>query len=216
MDRSLLQIVAAAIGVLAIAVSAIIFWLGEKGKEREVQAELVSKVILLSPTFRTREHLRILYKDREVFNFAIVQILIRNSGAQSIRSSDIEEEIEIELEGFQEIVSSEIVEKYPKHLPIDVEPTKNGAKISKTLLNSGDRFVVEIGGILNIGDEPSVIAVNGRIAGVDEIVFIDKLIDKEVKNKMESYLILSMSIAGMIMSILLFTELKLRLARKQD
>lgn len=108
------QITGATLALIAILVTVAIFWIAESKKEKDLEATILSTTALLNPGVESaRRNIKVLYNDREIENFSIIQVRIQNSGAQPIRTSDIEKEIEIELENVAEIVSADVIAQQP-------------------------------------------------------------------------------------------------------
>lgn len=175
MNDRLWQIIGAGSAVIAILISLVTFYWGQKENERALSAQVLSNSTLLNQDItKADKDLRLVYKDKEIPNIAISQIRISNSGRQPIRTLDIEVPISFNL-GNSEIISSKVVSSNPQGLPIDIVNEKKAITVSKILLNPGDEFTVEIVAVPQSPTQPIVTGVSGRIAGIKTISFTDSL-----------------------------------------
>lgn len=166
------QLVSAVAAIAGIIIAVTIFFATQRGGVKQLQAVVLSKTTLLNPEVGSaRQNLRIIYQDKEVTDVSIIQIRIRNSGRQPIRSQEMEQPITIILGGIEEIISADIVSSQPPELSLTTSLRDDSIELSKTLLNPDDQFIVEIASIPQPNVESSVEKVTGRIAGVKQIDF---------------------------------------------
>lgn len=166
------QIISAAAAIGGIIIAVIIFFATRRGRVKQLQAVVLSKTTLLNPEVRSaRQNLRITYQDTEVSDVSIIQIRIRNSGSQPIRSQDIDQPITIISEGVEEIISADILSPRPPELSVTPSLVGNLIQLNTGLLNPDDEFIVEIASVPQSHKESSVKIVTARIAGVKQIDF---------------------------------------------
>ena len=165
------QIVAATAAVIAVLFAVVTFFLSQRANNKALTVEVISNSTLLNVELsKATKDLRLIYKDRDIPNLTISQIRISNTGRQPIRSDDIEVPICINLESI-EIISSKILLSNPSALAITTVNSAQSVLLSKSLLNPGDEFTVEIVSIPVKSSGPVVSGVSGRIVGVKEINF---------------------------------------------
>jgi len=161
------------LGITAIAVTLITFlttWVIPRG--RQLQAVILSKTTLLdSDAGGPPANLRLIYRDREVSNISTIEIRIKNSGGQPIRSEDIDEPIRIILQKTEEIISADIVSSQPQDLPVRTSLVNNSVELTRTLLNPDDQFIVRVTAVPRPNMQSLVQNVTGRIVGVRQIDF---------------------------------------------
>lgn len=173
MNDKLWQIIGGVAAIVAILVSLLTFYLGQRTSEKALSALVVSTSMLLNTDItKTAKDLRLIYGGKEVPNIAISQVRITNSGRQPIRSEDIELPISV---GFYstEIISSKVISSTPPGLPITTEINGSSVNILRTLLNPGDEFTVEVVAVPQNLGKSIVTGVSGRIAGIKTIAFTD-------------------------------------------
>jgi hypothetical protein len=171
-SNRLWPVISALAALVAVFVTVVIFFVGQRGRAKQLEAVVLSKTTLLNPDIGSaRSKLRVIYQDKEVRNVSIIQVRLRNSGAQPIRSVDIEEPIQINLKGIEKLISAEIVHAEPPELTIKPSLLVNSVILNKSLLNPDDQFTLEIASVPASGMESSVHGVGGRIAGVKKIDF---------------------------------------------
>lgn len=173
------QIVSAIAAVFAVGVTVVLFVISQQEGAKGLEATILSKTSLLNPDAgNTWTNFEILYNGERVDNISIIKVQIKNSGSQTIRSTDFESPIEIYLEGVQKIISADVIEKNPENLPLSVFHSDESVTIPGILMNEDDYFVVEIGSILSAQKNADIKEIRTRVAGIKEIV-IEKQIPVE-------------------------------------
>jgi hypothetical protein len=158
--------------IVTVALAVYGFYFTHHEASKGIEATVISRSQLLNPEVLEKpSELHLLYKNHEVFDIGILQIRIRNSGAQPIAKVDIEEPITIEIEGATEIISAPVVATRPPNLPIEATISGTKVELSKTLLNPDDALTVEIDAITSEGSKLDISQVSARVAGVRDIVF---------------------------------------------
>lgn len=192
-----------ALGVIVILG---IFWAERKAQTKRLEAVVISETRLLNPDIaKARRNLRILYGEKEVYDLSIMQIRIKNSGNQPIKSEDIEEPITILIEGVSEIVWAEVVSTDPPELVVSVENKGDCVEVSRTLLNPEDQFIVEVVSVPIEKSQPRLSNVKGRIAGIKRIDVQYSL--RKAEERKAKFLISGLAImiaAGLVVSISAF------------
>jgi len=168
------QAISAILTVVAIYVSIILavfsFYSTRHEASKAIEATVISRSQLLNPEVHTKpSDLHLLFKNHEIFDIGILQIRVRNSGAQPIQKADIEGPITIAVEGATEIISAPVVQKYPPTLPIETTISGTKVELTKTLLNPDDAVTVEIDAITAEGGKLDISEVSGHVAGVQKI-----------------------------------------------
>ena len=182
-----------ALGVIVILG---IFWAERKAQIKQLEAVVTSETRLLNPDVaKARRNLRLLYGEKEVYDLSIMQIRIKNSGNQPIKSEDIEEPITIIIEGVSEIVWAEVVSTDPPELVVSAENKGDCVEVSRTLLNPEDQFIVEVVSVPLEKSQPRLANVKGRIAGIKRIDVLYSL-RKAEKGKLSFFLILLSHLLG--------------------
>jgi hypothetical protein len=167
----------AALGAIASVVAVILTVYGFYFTHHEATKELEGTVLARSQILNSELHqrpndVRLLYKNREISNASIFQVRLRNSGAQPIAATEIEQPIQINLIGATDIISATVISQRPPDLPVTAEARSPASVIlSKTLLNPDDTFIVEIVTISSPSIPTDISGISGRIAGVRSIVF---------------------------------------------
>jgi hypothetical protein len=162
-------------GVVAVATLAVGiygFYFTHHEASKGIEATLISRSQLLNPETRKKlSDLGLLNKEHDIPDIGILQIRLRNSGAQPITKADIEEPITFPILGAKEIISAPIVQTRPPGLPIQATISGSNVELNKTLLNPDDSFTVEVDAIAAAGAKLDISNVAGRVAGVQTIVF---------------------------------------------
>lgn len=115
--------------------------------------------------------LKFKYNNKIIDSGSIVSILIENKSKNPIRSKDFEEPISIVFNNVK-VLDSSVKEAVPSNIRINLSNIGDTIKIQPTLLNSKDKFVIDIltDGVF------TKLSVTGRIAGVSSI---DELKEKD-------------------------------------
>ncbi len=111
------------------------------------------------------------YEGQSVENISILQIQFTSSGNKAIREEDIKEEISILLSGTNKIISTSIINVVPQNLSLKASIYGCSVQLSKTLMNSGDKFIVEIIATSQKNKPPFIKEINGRIEGISKIEY---------------------------------------------
>jgi hypothetical protein len=105
--------------LVPVIIAAYGFYFTHHEASKGIEAIVISRSQLLNPkVYKKPTDLHLLFKNHEIFDIGILQIRIRNSGAQPIAKADIEEPISIAVEGATEIISAPVVAAYPSNLPV--------------------------------------------------------------------------------------------------
>jgi hypothetical protein len=178
-----IELVGSVAAVVAILVSIILavynLYFVHHEASKAIEATVISRSQLLNPEVHKKpSDLHLVYKNHEIFDLGILQIRIRNSGAQPIAKADIEEPLIISVEGATEIISAPIVHTQPANLPIATTISGTKVELNKSLLNPDDAFTVEIDALTADGGKLDISGVSERIAGVQNVVFQKSLPEK--------------------------------------
>ena len=170
-----LQIIAWVFGILGSVATVCLFisrFSGPKGKR--LDAVIMSRASLLNPAAKTGvDTLRLTLGGRDLGNPQVMQVRFKNVGAEPIRSSDIEEPIQLKVQGQGSVVSANVIAAFPGDLsPLPQLLPGNGLRFGRCLLNPGDSFVASI---IYVPQQWETLAaqvpleVSGRIAGIGSI-----------------------------------------------
>lgn len=147
------------VGIPAIFVTVWIYW--KQTSTKKLTAKIVSRPILNIKYEEIKKELKISYKDNLFDSIFLTSIHFENKGNAPIKKDDFEGNIIIEnSDKSSEIISSNISYKYPENINIRLGESKfEQIEIMPGLLNSGDRFTVDI-----LSDQELKVLVNSRIA----------------------------------------------------
>lgn len=160
---------------ITVIVALIGYMINRRLEKKELTVELLSTSMILNYDIpSSASELRFTYQDRDIPNLAISTVRVRNSGKKEIRSNDFEALLTIDLKD-NEIISSKIISKNPEDLSVSTQNRNSSVIISKTLLNDGDEFTIEIISIPIKSENITVSSVEGRIAGIKKINYRESL-----------------------------------------
>ncbi len=183
--ENLWQIVGSVAALLGVIVTVSIFYLTQRGEARQIGAILIGTTKLLNfEVGKAASDLHLTYNNRQINNVLITRVRIKNSGRHAIKSSDIEDPIHIQFKDVEEIISSSVVNPIPSNLKITTKIDKDKVVLEKTLINSGDEFVVEITSIPQENYQASVVDVSGRIAGIKQVNFQAEESERRFSNEL--------------------------------
>jgi hypothetical protein len=161
-------------GVVAVIIAVWLFLIGRSDQSKKLEVELIARSTLVDENMpRAKPQIEVLYAGRKIPNYVILQIRIKNSGGQPIRSSDYEEHVRLKFDNIAEILSIEQILSRPKELQIT--PSIEGRSsivLPMVLLNQTDWYMLEIGVAAESGKKPTIVPT-GRIVGVKQIVFTE-------------------------------------------
>ena len=167
---SIWQFYGAIIGILALIVAIVIFFLQKKDKKISYAIEQKTKIVSFSDEVEDR--LEIFYKGNRVKEVMLLVIKIENCGNVPIKAGDFSSDIIIKLNKDAKILQSKILNQNPENLNILTEQNDSTLNIKPLLLNQKDSFRINL--IVNNYRE---VFIDGRIVGIKKIELTKKKID---------------------------------------
>jgi hypothetical protein len=118
----------------------------------------------------------VLYKGQPIHNLSIVTVKLENDGNQAIREADYAKPITFIFPAGSNVVNAAVTDSNPPNVGITVQANHNTATVSQSLLNSGDRVIIE----LMVADLPSdaggvPFALDARIVDIKSVVPISAI-----------------------------------------
>ena len=157
------QFVGAVLGIFAIIVSIVLFFV--QRKKKTLSYEILSKTPVLSATEEIAGQLQILFQGKVVQKVYLLVIRLSNTGNVPIASSDYERPILIRFGEGARILTAEVSESDPKNLNAKVDIHDQGVLVKPVLLNSGDSITIKS----LVSDYSGQLDIDGRIIGVKNI-----------------------------------------------
>jgi hypothetical protein len=162
------QFVGVLITILTILVT---IWIYKRQKnQKSLSYEILSESLLLRVEDELKGKVKILYEDKPVQKVHLIVLKTINSGNIPILTSDYETPITYTCGEDSQILSSEIIEKYPKDLTEIFSINEKYVQIQPKLMNSGDFFIMNL--LVSKYEKP--LKITGRIVGVKEIKAVEK------------------------------------------
>jgi hypothetical protein len=169
--KSVAPIIAIAIGIPALIIAVLNFYVGNWWRLRKSLAyEIVTFTAIVGIKDKVKDRVQILFDGKEIPNAQLYEIKIINDGKQQIVMSDFEKPLEILFDSDAEIFSAEVAEIEPNDLSLDYKIEKNKIIVEPLLLNGQDAFSIK--GIVNA--KVKDVICNARIAGVKKVKFRDE------------------------------------------
>jgi hypothetical protein len=156
------------LGLAAIIVAIILFLLGKKKKR--LAYYIVSNTQLVGIENSIQDKIKILYDEKQVTNVHLISIKFINSGNEPISVDDFDKPISIRYDSNVNVLTHEILEKYPKNLDAVTRVKEEVIEVEPLLLNIKDEFTVNILASNFDGD----IDISARIRGVKELEIYNK------------------------------------------
>ena len=156
------------LGLAAIIVAIILFLLGKKKKR--LAYYIVSNTQLVGIENSIQDKIKILYDEKQVTNVHLISIKFINSGNEPISVDDFDKPISIRYDSNVNVLTHEILEKYPKNLDAVTRGKEEVIEVEPLLLNIKDEFTVNILASNFDGD----IDISARIRGVKELEIYNK------------------------------------------
>lgn len=176
------QFIGAALGLIAIIVSVILYLRGRSRKA--LMYELDCNSLVTEPE-EAQGHIEIRFGTQQVRNVHLLLVKIVNSGNQPIRSNDFEGHLILSVDEPARILTAEVVATDPDSLPKELLCSEDGESkcrylpperalatelrelpLARTLLNGGDSFTIKM---LLSEYAPGGFHLKGRVVGVKEI-----------------------------------------------
>ena len=161
-----------------------------------------------------KNELKISYKEKELENLYSILIEFQNSGNSPIRSGDFESDLSLNFGSTAKVVSASISKTIPDEIPISLNFNDSIISIKPTLLNSQDKFILQI---FTTG-ESKLPTIQSRIAGINKIV---ENPDIKVEYKKDNFIIwldgvtgcLLIILSAMFVSFIFFDSLTIKFSR---
>lgn len=177
------QFVGAAVGIIALSVSVVLYWLQRWRKA--LTYDIISSISLTGRVEEWGEYLQIVFGGQQVRQVYLLLVKFTNSGNQPIRSDDYERPLNLSVEAPARVLTAQVAETNPSKLRPDLLPDGAGGWCSEippelaldsemrtlllrsVLLNPGDSFTIKM---LVSRFRPRRLKIDGRIVGVKDIV----------------------------------------------
>lgn len=169
--------------LIAIIVPIAIYLISED--EKELSYEILGQYQLINSEL-TNDEVEIKYLGNIVNNLELTSFRITNSGYIPITLNDYEREIKVLFSPNASIYSVKKGPSYPDNLNPIIINEGDYVAISPLLLNPGDNFVVEV----ILSEYKPTFEVDGRIAGIREIIEKSTLNDQELDDKSMNILLM--------------------------
>lgn len=166
---SVWQFIGAFMALVAILVSLFIFF--KQSQRKRVSYDVLADIPLLTIKEENALGLQISFRDEAVSKPCLFFLRIHNTGSAPITYDDYEQSIQLTFGENCRVLAAELVDSYPKKLPIEISHTDTIVSFSRSLLNVGDSYTCRILG----SNLPDKYEISGRIAGVS---CIERLVDK--------------------------------------
>jgi hypothetical protein len=141
------------------------FWVFRRQTQKKKLSYLIlTNEELLKYSDDLKDKIEVKYENRIINKLYLTVIRITNDGNTPIMKGDFEGNLSIDL-GFKPI-SAEISSRKPKDINANLEKVSSKIEITPCLLNQNDYFSIKILSDKKIEN----FSVNGRIAGINEIV----------------------------------------------
>jgi hypothetical protein len=157
------QFVGAALAVIAIVVSIILFFVQRRRKA--LTYEIVSHTSVLSVAEEVAGKLQILFQGEPVRKVHLLVLRLTNTGSIPITSGDYEREVRFSFSGDTKILTTEVSETSPDNLGASVVVDDRTITLKPVLLNSGDSITIKS----LVSQSSDDVIVDGRIVGVRQI-----------------------------------------------
>lgn len=154
------QFIGSVLGLTTIALS-LWFYFSQRSRKR-VLIETIARIPLVTDGAHGIPGLKVTINDTPVEKASILLVRIRNVGNSPILAADVEEPISLILEEGSIVLSADVDEVWPKHLPVSLTFADRTVTVSRHLLNPGDTFTCRI----LVQDSRGDFTARARIAGV--------------------------------------------------
>ncbi|MBU1698532.1 MAG: hypothetical protein KJ970_04935 [Candidatus Eisenbacteria bacterium] len=187
-------------GVVAVVIAIFVFFNGQDKERKSLSIILQNRTTLLgSGMSNPQGGLRVMYDNRPIPNYAILQIRIANDGSQPIRGVDFEEPLTVELKDVAEILGVEQSAANPPDLRLDPMPLGSEILIQGALMNPGDWSQVNVAVVPTVNGVPGVSGVKGRVAGVNRLDCSEAIkIDSRKLDPLTSRLLMLLQVVMML------------------
>lgn len=166
------QFIGAILGLIAIFISIIVFFL--QRRKKSLAYEIITNTPLLTLNDEIKGKVQILFEGSAVQNVHLIMLHILNDGNIAISSSDYESPLTFEFGETSQILSAEVVKTSPVKLEPQFTLRNNSVEFTPILLNSGDSIVFK----LLLAQYEGNLVVRARILGVTEIKQISITVDR--------------------------------------
>lgn len=157
------QFVGAAIALIALAVTFLIYWLQKQRKA--IGYEVVSKNQLLTVREELEGRLQVLYEGQPARDICLLVIRLTNTGNVAVATADYERPVSFSTGQSSKILSAVVTEVDPENLVVALQSEESRVVIDPVLLNSKDSITLK----LLVSDFSGTISTDGRIVGVKAI-----------------------------------------------
>lgn len=178
------QFVGAILGILAIIVTIILFFI--QRRKKSLTYEIISRTSVLSASDEVSGKLQILYQGEAVRKVNLLVLKLANTGNVPITTLDYEREVSFIFTDCEKILSAELSEVQPTNLAAEIVTKEKSVSLKPILLNPGDSIILK----LLISGFDNKIEIDGRVVGV-------KSISKRTDSNSWSFLLM---LAGIIMA----------------
>lgn len=157
------QFVGAILGILAIIVTIILFFI--QRRKKSLTYEIISRTSVLSASDEVSGKLQILYQGEAVRKVHLLVLKLANTGNVPITTLDYEREVSFMFTDCEKILSAELSEVQPPNLAAEIVTKEKSVSLKPILLNPGDSISLK----LLISGFDNKIDIDGRVVGVKSI-----------------------------------------------
>lgn len=158
------QFVGAAISLIAIAISILLFY--RQRQRKSLAYQVLAHTPILTVGEEIRGKLSVSYENTPVKNVHLLLLKFKNVGNLPIATADFEQAISIRFGITAKLLSHEVVNFAPSELSPNVSLRSNALILAPLLLNPNDYFTIKC----LISEHNNEVDVTGRIIGVAKII----------------------------------------------
>lgn len=147
------------------------YWIYLKQKVNKLLSyEVISSNNVIQIDTSYKDSIRVFFEEKEIDNLWIKIIKFENRGNVPIEKKDFHDPITIILDSQCKIIAADIIDVFPKNINLELIKSTNRVELEPTLLNSKDRFSLQI---MYSGND-SEIEVVSRISGIKNMLEYSK------------------------------------------
>jgi hypothetical protein len=158
------QFVGAALSLVAIAISIVLFF--RQRQRKSLAYRILTDAAVLTVGEELRGKLVVSYEGMRVRNVQLLLLKIVNLGNLPIASADFEQPLSIRFGTTAKILSSEILNSAPEELHPNISLLNDELVLEPLLLNPNDHITIKC----LVSEHDGKVHVSGRIIGVPKIV----------------------------------------------
>jgi hypothetical protein len=159
------QFIGAVLGLVAIIVSIVLFWLTLHRKSLAYRVVSSTQLLNLGQHDQLKGKLQLLYENNPVQDPYLLLIQVANVGNVAIRPEDYVKPVRVTFGDNAAVLSAEITESYPSDIELQITNIGSGIELENALLNRKDKVVIQV----LVGTFGGQVKVDGRIVDVKSI-----------------------------------------------